>query len=127
MLNALLIVLAFIRWMSNLSSLKIFNHIETDNLYRKEDDFPEVVHLDAENAILTALLKIFRQNPKYTVQGEKTISRIKSFELKTISSRRVSRANGGVEVPINKIGYSERTWAESGEGTSTLAENSRVT
>ena len=42
-----------------------------------------MVHLDAENAVLTSLFKIFGENPISFVQSEKTISRSKSFELKT--------------------------------------------
>ena len=50
-------------------------------VYSKKDVFPEVVNLDAENAVLTSLFEIFSQNPKSFVECEITISRIKSFEV----------------------------------------------
>ena len=50
--------------------------------------------------------------------------------MDNVSSRRVSRSGGrggGWMTPCIKIGYSEPRGAESREGSSTLAESSRVT
>ena len=48
----------------------------------KKDVSPDVALFDAEIAVLTSLLKISRRNRKTFVQSEKSISRIKSIELK---------------------------------------------
>ena len=56
--------------------------IEIDSLFEKKIS-PEVVHLDAEVAVLTYLLKIIGRNPKKFVHSEKAISRIKSLEVET--------------------------------------------
>ena len=48
----------------------------------KKEVSPDVVLFDAEIAVLTSLLKFSRRNRKSFVQSAKSISRIKSFELK---------------------------------------------
>ena len=74
---------AFFRWLSKLFVLKTIIYYEIDGLCEKQDASPEVDHIDAEIAVLTTLSKNFGRNPKSFVQIEKTISRIKSFEVKT--------------------------------------------
>ena len=52
-------------------------------VYSKKKMFLRMLFFfDAEIAVLTSLLKILRRNRTSFVQNEKTISRIKSFELK---------------------------------------------
>ena len=72
----------FLYWMSKLLVLKLLKRIEIDSLFEKKFS-PEVVHLDAVVAVLTSLLKIIGRNPKKIVHSEKTISRIKTLEVKT--------------------------------------------
>ena len=44
-----------------------------------------------------------------------------------VSSRRVSRSGGGLKILCIKIGYGKPSRAESPEGSSAVAESSRVT
>ena len=72
----------FLYWMSKLLLLKLLKKLKLI-VYSKKKISPEVVHLDAVVAVLTSLLKIIGRNPKKFVHSEKTISRIKTLEVKT--------------------------------------------
>ena len=50
--------------------LKLLKQIEIDSFFRKKKVSPEVVHLDAEVAVLTSLLKIIVRNFRTFVQNE---------------------------------------------------------
>ena len=74
------------------------------------------------------LSSCFDKNAEKPLKNDNPLKQIfGNNHAEDVSSRRVSRSDGGWRSLCIKIGYSELTRAESREGTSTRAESSRVT